>query len=167
MHFFVMSVGKLAILAGPILASLPVRVKLITTTTHNTQHTTTKISRRHPTLPETLPSLSMSRLLAPPTNGAVAPYGPTQGARGWVWWRDGWFACLGGKMKPHKKIEEYGASALGGHHLEATHNNQPIVGRRGRGYFCCKLPRYVPYKGTYVPYDGTYGASDQGQMLDV
>jgi hypothetical protein len=32
---------------------------------------------------------------------------------------------------------------------------------------CCKLPRYVPYKGTYVPYDGTYGTSDQGQTLDL
>ncbi len=32
---------------------------------------------------------------------------------------------------------------------------------------CCKLPRYVPYKGTYVPYDGTFGAPDQGQMLDL
>jgi hypothetical protein len=47
---FVMSAEKSTILAGPILASLPVRVKLVTITTHNTQHTTTKMSRRHPTL---------------------------------------------------------------------------------------------------------------------
>jgi hypothetical protein len=32
---------------------------------------------------------------------------------------------------------------------------------------CCKLPSYVPYKGTYVLYDGTFGAPDQGQTLDV
>jgi hypothetical protein len=37
--FSVVSAEKLAILAGPILASLPVRVKLVTTTTHKTQHT--------------------------------------------------------------------------------------------------------------------------------
>ncbi len=34
-------------------------------------------------------------------------------------------------------------------------------------YICCRLSRYVPYKGTFVPYDGTFGASDQGQTLDV
>jgi hypothetical protein len=33
--------------------------------------------------------------------------------------------------------------------------------------FCCKLPRYVPYKCTYVPYDGTFGKSNQGQTLDM
>jgi hypothetical protein len=31
----------------------------------------------------------MGRLLAPPTNGAADPYGPTKGARDWVWWL-GW-----------------------------------------------------------------------------
>ena len=25
---------------------------------------------------------------------------------------------------------------------------------------CCRLPRYVPYRGTFVPYDGTYGVPD-------
>jgi hypothetical protein len=33
--------------------------------------------------------------------------------------------------------------------------------------YCCKPPRYVPYKCTYVPYDGTFGTSDQGQTLDL
>jgi hypothetical protein len=104
--FFVMSAEKLAIfLAGPILASLPVRVNK-TRHNHITQHTTHNNQNELPPPypPPTLPSLSMRRLLAPPTNVAAAPYGPTQGARGWVWRRDGWFACLGGKMKPHKKI---------------------------------------------------------------
>jgi hypothetical protein len=45
----------------------------------------------------------MGKLSTPPTNGAAAPYDPTQVARGGVWWRDGWFASLGGKMKTHQK----------------------------------------------------------------
>jgi hypothetical protein len=45
----------------------------------------------------------MGRLLAPLTNGAADPYGPTKGARDRVWRRNGWFACLGGKMKMHQK----------------------------------------------------------------
>ncbi len=32
-----------------------------------------------------------------------------------------------------KNREEHGALALGGRHLAATHNNQPIVGGSGRG----------------------------------
>ncbi len=32
-----------------------------------------------------------------------------------------------------KNGEEHGASALGGRHLAAIHNNQPIVGRSSRG----------------------------------
>ena len=39
-----------------------------------------------------------------------------------------------GAEKRHiKKREKHGASALGGRHLVATHNNQPIVGISGRG----------------------------------
>jgi len=34
----------------------------------------------------------MGRAAVPPTNCTAAPYGPVQGARGWVWWRNGWFA---------------------------------------------------------------------------
>jgi hypothetical protein len=66
--------------------------------------------------------------------GSTAPYGPMQGARGQVWrCRDGWFACFGGKMRPpQKNREEHGALALGGHHLAATHNNQPIDSGIGR-----------------------------------
>ena len=36
-------------------------------------------------------------------------------------------------------------------HSSAVDHDQTLVS------LCCKLPRYVPYKGTYVPYDGTYG----------
>ncbi len=45
-----------------------------------------------------------------------------------------WLVCLfGGQNETSSEnIEEYGASALGGHHLVATHNNQPIVGGSGR-----------------------------------
>ena len=42
---------------------------------------------------------------APPTHGAAAPYGPTQGARDRVWPRHGRFPCWGGKMKTQRKIE--------------------------------------------------------------
>ena len=39
-----------------------------------------------------------------------------------------------GAEKRHiKKKEKHGASALGGRHLVATHNKQPIVGRSRRG----------------------------------
>jgi hypothetical protein len=39
---------------------------------------------------------------------------------------------FGGQNKTtSKNIEAHDASALGGHHLTATHNNQPIVGRNG------------------------------------
>jgi hypothetical protein len=132
--FFVMSAEKLAILAGPILASLPVRVKLVTTTTHNTQHTTTKMSHRHPTL-HWLCHLSpwagfwhhqpmALRLPMVPCKAPMVGFGGVMAGLP-VW---------GAKWNHTKNIEEYGALALGGHYLAATHNNQPIVGRSGRGY---------------------------------
>jgi hypothetical protein len=67
----------------------------------------------------------------PPTNGATAPYGPMQGACGWVWWRNGWFACLGRQRKTHQKIEKIRqALALGGRCLMIRGNNQLGVGGR-------------------------------------
>jgi hypothetical protein len=39
----------------------------------------------------------------------------------------------GAKKRRIKKIESHGALDLGGRHLVATYNNQPIVGGRGRG----------------------------------
>jgi hypothetical protein len=70
-----------------------------------------------------------------PALGSAAPYGPTQGARGRVWRRDGWMVRLfwGRNETTSKNREEHGALALGGHHLAATHNNQPIVGGGSRG----------------------------------
>ena len=70
-----------------------------------------------------------------PALGSTAPYGPMQGARGWVLWRDGWMVHLfrGRNETASKNREEHGALALGGCHLAATHNNQPIVGRSSRG----------------------------------
>jgi hypothetical protein len=70
-----------------------------------------------------------------PALGSAAPYGPMQGARGRVLRRDGWMVCLfWGQNETTSKIrEEHGASALGGRHLAATYNNQPIVGGSGRG----------------------------------
>jgi len=70
------------------------------TGSHNHNHNTTHNNQNEPPPPYpplALPSISMGRLSAPSTNGAAAPYGPTQGARGRVWRRDGWFACLGGR----------------------------------------------------------------------
>ena len=60
----------------------------------------------------------MGKLLTPLTNGAAAPYDPTQVARGQVWRRNGWFACLGGGMKAHKKEMDKGVLALGGQNFE-------------------------------------------------
>ncbi len=70
-----------------------------------------------------------------PALGSAAPYGPTQGAHGWVLWRDGWMICLfwGQNETTSKNREEHRASALDGRHLAATHSNQPIVGGSGRG----------------------------------
>ncbi len=132
--FFVMSAEKLAILAGPILASLPVRVQLVTTTTHNTRHTTTKMSHRHPTF-HRLCHLSpwagfwhhqpmALRLPMVPRKEPVVGFGGAMA--GLPVWEAKWNHI--------KKYWGIGASALGGHHLAATHNNQPLVGGSGRGY---------------------------------
>ena len=47
----------------------------------------------------------MGRAAVPPTNNAADPYGPAQGTRGWVWRRDGWFACLGLRKETHQKTD--------------------------------------------------------------
>ncbi len=70
-------------------------------TKHNTHNNQNELPPPYP--PLAMPSLSMGRLLAPPTNGTAAPYGPMQGTRGRVWRQDSWFACLGGKIKMHQK----------------------------------------------------------------
>ena len=63
---------------------------------------TPKITKIHPPAPfppVALPPISMGRAAVPPTNGSAAPDGPARGARGWVWWRNGWFAYLGPLFK--------------------------------------------------------------------
>ena len=57
---------------------------------HNSR--TPKMICRSPTLQRLCPPISMKRAAMRPTNGATDPYGPVQGAPGWVWWRNGWFA---------------------------------------------------------------------------
>ncbi len=75
---------------------------------HNTQHTTHNNQNEPPPWHRLclLSHLSIGKLLAPPTNGAAAPYDPMQVDCGRVWRRDGWFACLGGGMKAHQKNRE-------------------------------------------------------------
>ena len=55
--------------------------------------------------PAALPSISMATAATTPDLGSAAPYGLTQGASDWVWRRDSWFACFGGEIRPHQKIE--------------------------------------------------------------
>jgi len=43
------------------------------------------------------------------------------------------FPVWGAQKRTINKKEKHGALALGGRHLVATHNNQPIVGRSRRG----------------------------------
>ena len=72
----------------------------------HTQGTPILITKNDPPAsypPVALPPISMGRAAVPPTNVAAAPYGPVQGARGWVWWRNGWFAYLGRQKETHKK----------------------------------------------------------------
>ncbi len=70
-----------------------------------------------------------------PALGSAAPYGPAQGTRGQVLQCDGWMVRLfwAQNETTSKNREEHGALALGGCHLAATHNNQPIVSGSGRG----------------------------------
>ena len=67
----------------------------------------TKNDPLEPYPPAALPPMIMGRAVVPPPNGSAAPYGPTQGDCGWVWWRNVWFACLGHQKDTHKKIERW------------------------------------------------------------
>ena len=55
--------------------------------------------------PAALPSISMATAATELDLGSAAPYGLTQGVRGWVWRCVGWFACFGDEKRPHQKIE--------------------------------------------------------------
>ncbi len=82
-----------------------------------------------------MPAISMAIVATAPALGSAAPYGLTQGACGRIWQHDGWMVCLfwGRNETTPKNREEHGALALSGRHLVATHKNQPIVSRSGRG----------------------------------
>ncbi len=106
-------------------------------TTHNPQPTThnIKMSRRHPTLPSSCSAcyLHGNSRHSPGSWFRRSLWSHTR--RPWlVLQRDGWMVCLFcGRNETTSKIrEENGASALGGHHLAATHNNQPTVGGSSR-----------------------------------
>jgi hypothetical protein len=98
------------------------------------QHTTTNMSRRRPSLQRRWPSLSMGRLLAPPTNGATASY-RSHARRPWSGLAARWLVCLFGvpKRDASKNREMGGALDLGGCHLMMAFNNQPRIGRSGNG----------------------------------
>ncbi len=85
--------------------SLPTCLRYIPSSFHLRYSTTTNMSRCRPTLQRLWPSPSMGRSLAPPTHGAVAPYGPMKGARHRVRRRRCWFPCLGHRNATHQKTE--------------------------------------------------------------
>jgi hypothetical protein len=92
------------------------------------QHTTTNMSRHRPTLQRCCPSLSMGRLLAPPTNGATASY-RSHARRPWSDLSVRWLVCLFGvpKRDASKNREMGGALDLDGGHLMMAYNNQPRI----------------------------------------
>ena len=105
---------------------------------HKTQpkHTTTNMSHRRPTLQRRWPSLSMGRLLAPPTNGATAFYRYRSHARRpWSGLAAWWLVCLFGapKRDASKNREMGGALDLGDRRLMVAYNNQPRIGRSDNG----------------------------------
>jgi hypothetical protein len=98
-----------------------------------TQHTTTHMSRRRPTLQRLWPSLSMGRLLAPPTNGAAASYWSHARLEASVALSPLLVPSFGApKCNPSKNRERGGALALGGCRLMMANNNQLGVGGCGR-----------------------------------
>ena len=116
--FFVMSAQNSAILADPkstisnqVLLVGYIKNPLATktqNTKHKTQNTKTHNNQHEPSLPyppATLHSTSMVRSEAPPMHGAMACYGPMPSARGLVWRRHHWLACLGGTKQQSRKIE--------------------------------------------------------------
>ena len=98
------------------------------------QHTTTNMSRRRPTLQQHWPSLSMSRLSAPPTNDAAASY-RSHTRRPWSGLAARWLVCLFGapKREASKNRKMGGALDLCGRRLMMAYNNQPRIGRLDNG----------------------------------
>ena len=109
--FLAMIAQKSAILPLPIqLSTSMVAKKRTQPQTQHTQHTTTKMGCRRPTLQRLQPSPSMSRPAAPPNHGAATPYGPMQGACHRVRRRRCWFPCFGHHNATHQ-ITERGAGS--------------------------------------------------------
>jgi hypothetical protein len=97
------------------------------------QHTTTNMSHRHPTLQRLWPSLSMATSAMDPNLGAAAPHGPIQGSRrGYALAIVGSFV-RGAEMQPLKNRERGGVSTFGGRSLNIRRNNQPKVCDQGGG----------------------------------
>ncbi len=69
-------------------------------TTHNTQQP--KMSRRHPTLHRLCHLSPWAGYWCPQPMAPRIPWSQ-KGAHDRVWQRNGWFPCLGGKMKTHQK----------------------------------------------------------------
>ena len=108
--FLSTSVQKSAILADPVLTFYKVGIvelKSCSQPQHKTQNTKHKTQNtkhnthnnqhepRPPYLLAALPSTSMGRSVDPTTHGAAASYGLMPSARGLVWRRHRWLACLG------------------------------------------------------------------------
>ena len=74
--------------------------------THRKHRKSPKMIHRRPIL-QRLSPISMGRAAVPPANGAADPYGPAQGARGWVWRRNVWGACLGRQKQTHQQSERH------------------------------------------------------------
>jgi hypothetical protein len=93
------------------------------------QHITTNMSRRRPTLQQCWPSLSMGRLLAPPSNGAAASY-CSHARHPWSGLVARWLVCLfGAPKRDASKNREMGVALdLGDRRLMMAYINQPRIG---------------------------------------
>jgi hypothetical protein len=123
------------------------------------QHTTTNMSRHRPTLQWCWPSLSMGRLLAPPTNGAAASY-RSHARHPWSGLAVRWLVCLFGAPKRDAlKNREMGRALdfLGGRRLTMAYNNQPRIGGRNNGDVRADACGWESAWGDTVP---AFGASN-------
>jgi hypothetical protein len=99
------------------------------------QHITTNMSRRRPTLQQRWPSLSMGRLLAPPSNGAAASY-RSHARHPWSGCLTArWLVCLfGAPKRDASKNREMGVALdLGNRRLMMAYINQPRIGGHNNG----------------------------------
>jgi hypothetical protein len=122
------------------------------------QHTTTNMSHRRPTLQRHWPSLSMGRLLAPPTNDTAASC-RSHARRPWSSLAARWLVCLfGAPKRDTSKNREMGrALDLGGHRLMMGYNNQPRIGGSDNGDVRAEARGQESTRGDTVP---SFGASN-------